>query len=420
MTWALRIRGADISVTSEAGYELDGTSGRAPRTLLEAIILGRRQSFDEFSEDAETFAREHDESATLGTRHLQRLASGTRADGRPLGPVRPATRRLLEEMLGHPITDLLGPAPERGSYGNNDGERRELAARLAAARTIDSETIAAFRQRIDLARVVDRRLGSNGLIAELSEQIQHIRDLGRYAIDSSTKRALASVVADTCTLVGWQWIDRADLLKAWHYYAEAISAAGESESVALMSYTVAGQSVVLLEAGEVATAQDMTEHARSSAHGKVPHLLMAWLSAAHGEACAANGERAQTEQAFDEAERLLDRSIPEDVPFLVFGRVHLARWRGTALVRLGEPRAIEILNGALTDLDGSFTRAETAVRADLVEAYQAIGEPEAVEPHARKALRLAEQIGSVRHRRRVSRAVSPPVSRKPSAWATRR
>lgn len=394
---------------------MDGTSGRAPRTLLEAIVLGRRQSFEEFSEDAETFAREHGESATLGTRHLQRLASGTRADGRPLGPVRPATRRLLEKMLGHPIEDLLGPAPERGSYGNDDGERRELAARLAAARTIDPETIAAFRQRIDLARVVDRRLGGNGLITELSEQIRHMRDLGRYAVDSSTRRALASVVADACTLVGWQLIDRADLLKSWHYYAEAVLAAGESESVALMSYTLAGQSVVLLEAGEVATAPDMTEHARSSARGKVPHILMAWLSAAHGEACAANGLLAQTERAFDEAERLLDQSTPEEVPFLVFGRVHLARWRGTALVRLGEPRAIEVLNAALTDLDGTFTRAETALRADLVQAYKAIGEPEAAEPHARNALRLADQIGSIRHRRRVSRAVDGPVSRRSSA-----
>ena len=73
-----------------------------PRTLLEALIRERRQTFEEFAEDAERSARESGEEGTLSARHAQRLASGVRADGRPLGPVRPATRRVLEAMFGIP------------------------------------------------------------------------------------------------------------------------------------------------------------------------------------------------------------------------------------------------------------------------------------------------------------------------------
>src|SRR3954451_1985698 len=70
----------------------------APRTLLEQLIWERRQTFEEFAEFAEKFAREHDEPGTLSVRHLGRLVAGAHPDGRPLGAVRPATARLLERI----------------------------------------------------------------------------------------------------------------------------------------------------------------------------------------------------------------------------------------------------------------------------------------------------------------------------------
>ncbi|MFB9688427.1 NUDIX hydrolase [Amycolatopsis plumensis] len=81
----------------------------APRTLLEQLIWERRQTFEEFAEFAEEFAREHDEPGTLSVRHLQRLVAGSHPDGKPLGPVRPATARLLERIFGFSIDELLAP-----------------------------------------------------------------------------------------------------------------------------------------------------------------------------------------------------------------------------------------------------------------------------------------------------------------------
>lgn len=85
-----------------------GTSGlRAARTLLEQKIRERRETFEEFAEYVERFAREHNEPGTLSVRHLQRLAAGRNPDGTPLGPLRPATSRLLERILGMSVDDLL-------------------------------------------------------------------------------------------------------------------------------------------------------------------------------------------------------------------------------------------------------------------------------------------------------------------------
>lgn len=89
----------------------EAESARSPeRTLLEQLIRQRQQTFEEFAEYAEKFAREHAEPGTLSVRHLQRLVTGGRPDGRPL-TVRPATARLLQRMLGFSIGELLAPPP---------------------------------------------------------------------------------------------------------------------------------------------------------------------------------------------------------------------------------------------------------------------------------------------------------------------
>jgi hypothetical protein len=82
---------------------------RVFRTLLERKIWERRQTFEEFAEFAEVFAREHGEPGSVSARHVQRLAGGRGPGGRPLGPVRPATARLLERIFGVSVDELLSP-----------------------------------------------------------------------------------------------------------------------------------------------------------------------------------------------------------------------------------------------------------------------------------------------------------------------
>jgi len=82
--------------------------------VLEQKIRERRQTFEEFITYVERFRREHHEPGTLSLRHLERLVAGHRGDGHPLGPVRPATARLLEHILGLSITELLAPPTAEG------------------------------------------------------------------------------------------------------------------------------------------------------------------------------------------------------------------------------------------------------------------------------------------------------------------
>src|SRR5215813_4190356 len=108
---------------------------RTFRTVLEQKIWERRQTFEEFAEYAEIYAREHHEPGTLGVRHLQRLAAGQGPGGRPLGPPRPATARLLEQILGLGVDQLLSPpaqpvvddvvSPSRVEVLGRDGDQGE-------------------------------------------------------------------------------------------------------------------------------------------------------------------------------------------------------------------------------------------------------------------------------------------------------
>lgn len=133
---------------------------RSFRTVLEQQIWERRQTLEGFAEYAETYAREHGEAGTLGVRHLQRLVAGRRSDGRPLGPVRPETARLLErifrlnidELLAAPATEAAGAGevPGRSDEPFDSGNAIAYAFRVAVAVVVrESETLIVCRRGVD-------------------------------------------------------------------------------------------------------------------------------------------------------------------------------------------------------------------------------------------------------------------------------
>ncbi|MGW4211577.1 hypothetical protein ACWEIJ_26525 [Lentzea sp. NPDC004789] len=392
--------GADISETE--GQPMDsGDRQRQSRTLFGELLRQRRQTAEEFSQEAERFAREHGLSATISPRHVQRFASGRRADGKPLGLPQPSTRRLLEGMLSVPIERLLEPVPDAVPVATDDD--LGLQARIAAGRNLDMETVGLLRQKLDITRVIDRRLGASALLGELRAQIGQMERAMRDVLSQPIRSGLAEVLVDASALAGWQSLDQGLVSESWDHYNTARMAAREARSPALEAYACAGQAVVLLDIGEVRAAVELTDYARAIAKGRVPELLFAWLTAGYGEACAANGEREVCMRAFDDALRSVPASIDNsETPYLVFDSTHLARWRGSALARLGAREAVEVLSDVLSRLDPTFTRAETALRVDLVQVFTATGEKHEVAAHAERARLLATQIGSQRQRKRLT------------------
>ncbi|ASO22956.1 tetratricopeptide (TPR) repeat protein [Actinoalloteichus hoggarensis] len=374
-----------------------------PRTLLGELIRQRGQTAEQFSEAAERFAREHGIDATLSVRHVQRLASGHRADGRPLGRLRPVTRRLLEEMFGVPVDRLLQPAPvEPGRNTATADVVYELRARIAAGRTVDTDTVALLRRRLDITRVLDRRLGGTTLLGELRGQIEQLERLLSDVLREPTRSELAALLVDASTLAAWQSLDQGETGQAWTHYNRARAAAREAESRSLEAYASASQAVVLLDIGETADAVELTDHARRIATGKATRLLAAWLAAGHGEALAAGGDDAKSLELFDTAsDALRAEEDPAETPYLVFDATHLARWRGSALARLGHHEAYGVLSAALDRLDPSFIRAETALRVDLTHVHALYGEWDVAAAHRERARLLAQQIGSVRQQSRL-------------------
>lgn len=366
------------------------------RTVLEEQIRARRMTFEEFVGYAEKFAREHGEPGTLSLRHLNRLASGSHT-----GASRPATKRLLEAIFGQPWEQLLASPDEEEPSGHAE----DLVARLRDARRVDAEAVRLLAGQVDTIRELDRRFGGGALLDQLLAHAALVQDLLAYAVNEKIRRALALILVDAYTLAGWQTLDRGEALASWKHYGSACEAARIAEAPIWLAHAQAEQAVVLSDVGETALAVEMTQQACESARRSAPALLRCWLAAAHGEALAADGQSLASLRAFDKAQSAMpaDGAPESRSPYLALDEVHLARWRGHALVRLGHPEAVTVLTEVLAKHDPTFVRAETALRTDLARAYTADGEQEAAAHQRVHALRLAEGVGSVRQRRRLSR-----------------
>ncbi|WP_199435480.1 hypothetical protein [Qaidamihabitans albus] len=377
-------------------------SGRQERTVLEHEIREvRRQTLQEFADYAERFARQHGEPGTLSLRHLERLVAGRGPNGRPLGSLRPATARLLERIFGMPASELLLPPTSRAIP--DDGEI-ELRARLRTAARVDKQVVDLLYEQLSGIRRLDRQLGAVVAHEEATMKANQVTGLLRHSLNPTQREHLAGLLSEIYTLAGWQALDAGQVSAAWQFYERARAAARESGNELFEVHAAAEQAFVLIDLGETAQAAELLHTAQDQARAGTPRPLRAWLAAAYGEALAAGGQRTASLRAFDSSAALLPASGTDaDRPYVALNAVHLARWRGHALARIGELEAIEVLTSALDRLDPTFARAETGLRVDLVSAFMARGEPEQVSHHAKHARALAAEIGSVRQQRRLSR-----------------
>jgi hypothetical protein len=352
-------------------------------------------TFEEFVQHAEAFARDNHEPGTLSLRHLQRLLSG-----QPIGALRPATARLLERIFGEPITALLAPL-KSAAVNESEDSGAELRQLLGTARRVDRSTIALLHQQLDDIRRLDRQLGAIVVRDELKAKIRQVERLAAHSLAPGAREPLAALLSEMYTLAGWQALDLGDIADSWQNYERSRAAATQSDSVAYESHAAAEQAFVLIDAAATRDAVDLLDNARCRADAIAPQILRAWLAATHGEALAAHGDQTESLHALDQAAELLPDDQGDERPYVALDAIHLARWRGHALARFGDPDATAVLTSALKSLDPSFVRAETALHVDLATALAATGEVEEARTHADHAIRLAAQVGSARQSRRV-------------------
>jgi tetratricopeptide (TPR) repeat protein len=374
--------------------------GRRARTVLEQRIWQRRQTFEDFARYAEAFARQTKETGTLSVRHLKRLAAGRGDGGKPLGRPQQATARLLELIFGESIDELLLPPGDHAVIGDGEQDLRML---LRAASRVDAGVVRLLREQLNATRRLDRQLGAIVAHDEVVTKAEQVTRLMNHSLTPATREQLAAVLSELQTLAGWQALDLGAVGESWQQYERGKLAAREPANPSFAAHTEAGQAFVLIDLGNTTSAVELLADIRSRTTRTTDRALRAWLAAAHGETLAANGQRSESLQAFDTAAALLpDDPTDDEGPYLALDAVHLARWRGHALARVGDPEAVDVLVSALDQLDPTFTRAETALRVDLATAYVSTGEHDQARAHLAQAEALATDIGSARQQRRLA------------------
>lgn len=378
------------------------SKSQQPRTRLQAVRLALGYSQDET---------------------IRRLCHRAAQRGRGIAAVASLRTMLSRWENGHEeVTDLYYQSLFREIYGRtnkelgfppelSDDSVEELRDRLSSARSVDRATVELFRRQVDDVRQLDRRLGAVPLLDQLNSQVSQLDKLLRYSSAPTERAALAGVLADAAMLAGWEALDRGSLTLAWQQHEVAKSAAREAGSAALLAYATGQQAFVLLELGMHAEAAVLLDEAESAGRGKTARLLRAWLTAARGEGLAAHGRTEEALRAFDAAGALLplDTNDP-DLPFLMLNTSHLARWRGHALTRLHDRRAVSELELVLSGPGAATARARAETLVNLAFAHSAVGNRDAAAGYARQARQLASQIGSERQKRRLAHLTFPTVS----------
>ncbi|MCC5579712.1 XRE family transcriptional regulator [Microtetraspora sp. AC03309] len=303
-------------------------------------------------------------------------------------------------LLGLAPLDIASPT---GDYGDEHQEQaEELTARIAAAAAIDPTMVMILSTDTNNLRLLDRRLGSAAIADKMRAQISQIERAHHHAVQPKTRAQLAHVLAETESLAGWQAINTGALNDAWTHYENAKAAAREADDPAVLAYVSAEQAYVLMDLGQPAQATELLQYIHTTHGDRIPDRLRTWLSAAEAEAAATLGDETTCRAALDQAAALLpDGPGDPDMPYLSIDAHHLARWRSNCLIRFGNPGTIEDLRSALVGMDGTYNRAEAALRCDLGHALLALGDPEAAQPHIQRAQHLATMTGSRRQRKRI-------------------
>lgn len=370
---------------------------RPYRTVLEQKIRERRMTLEEFVTYAENFAREHGEPGTLSLRHLQRLVAGKGPKGQPLGPVRPATARLLERIFEMDNSELLS-SPMR-VVAPPDDDAAELRERIQTSRRVDAGMLRGLRDQLNRIRRIDRQYGAIVTNNELLAEISQTRDLLTYSLTGNNRRDLAILLSEMHSLAGWQTLDMGFRSASWLHYENAKSAALETEDVAYHAHAAAEQAFTLIDLGESKAAVCLIESARQDAQ-RSPHLLRGWLAAAHGEALSVEPNRQDSLSSFDEAEYLISSSQEYKGPYIVLDSNHLARWRSSAEYRYGTALTAVRIRNALGKLNPTYLRAEAALRTDLAFMLATYEDADAYE-QMNCAESISLKIGSTRQMKRI-------------------
>jgi hypothetical protein len=269
-----------------------------------------------------------------------------------------------------------------------------------------AETVAAeqCREVIGMCRRLDD-MGMSAAVLQVGRRtLPRVDELVRDCTSAASRRRLTLIAGELSQIVGFAAAGLHQDEIATQCTARAIVAADEAGSADLHAYT--------MSLNVVSTELYCRTACDTSATAKAATAVQEWarlsgnpavVSHAHSVAArihARAGHESAALRAFDEAQRHLDRSTPEERPTWLYWYDHAALLghRGECLLDLhrtgrsgdsGVDGMLAVLRGALAARSGGYSRDRASDHLNLADAYWEHGEPEESARHATDALALA-------------------------------
>ncbi|MEU6228153.1 hypothetical protein [Streptomyces sp. NPDC047042] len=265
-------------------------------------------------------------------------------------------------------------------------------------------------QLTDSYRQLDNLLGA---AAVYQQTLDHHRQLvaWRRAVPAAERPRAAMLVADSGALMGWLNTDLEQYAEAGNCYREAAQAAGDAGDASMYAYLISRMSRVLSDCGLHRDALGFANAANRAARRAHP-VVRSWVAVTRAYVHACLKDEWSCRRDLDAAEQLLDTATADGQPppacVNFFDAVHLRKWTGYSLMRLGTVRWTSAAQAALDQTaaqwSGDFVRGSAEVSTACATARIAQGEIEEAVRWTRRAYDVAARTSSARNLRRVHEA----------------
>ena len=305
------------------GKEVDMASrANEPRTVLEYLVWQRDRTYEELTTDFHLVAGEMKERATLSPRHLRRLASGERSGTTPV------TRRVLQQMFGQSVDQLLRPWADQHAVtpstpvgcppGTSERELIAMAARRARQFTLSNEPTVpteSVEQVYDdvgrLATAYPQRplLELLGDLVEVQDSAYELLERRQRPQQAQELYLLAGVIGG---LLAKASHDLADSHAALTQARAAFVCADNADHDGLRAWLRGLQTMVAYWAGRPA---ESVRYAQSGAEfaARSRGTVSVWLPVSEARALAALGDTGGAWAAIRRAEQAWERVEPDQL-----------------------------------------------------------------------------------------------------------
>jgi tetratricopeptide (TPR) repeat protein len=323
-----------------------------PRTVLEHLVRQSSRTFEETSEEFTRVAVELGVDATLGPRHLRRLAAGERSG------VRPQAHRVLQEMFGHSADVLFAPwTPEAAARITGEPEgaghptRKELTQEeildmtiqrarqftMIAGQYIADEAIDQFYGDVSYVAMAYPQQPLTSILGDLAavqDNILTVLDERHRPETSKRLYLLGGVVGGILAKASH---DMGDSHGALTHARAGFLCAEHAEHDGLRAWIKGLQSLIAFWAKRphesLQYAQQGAPYAERSGN-----TTSVWLPVNEARAWAALGNAAKAQAAIERAEAAWEQAEPDEIDMLggicTFGRSRQLYYAADALALL--------------------------------------------------------------------------------------